>query len=526
MFRAIIGFIYAFFTSLTIISQENNDFENLGQNVNSSSSELMPLVSVDGKTLYFVRDGHVENNCYKKLKRKLIDNAQDIWCSELQKDSTWGLAKHLSSPFNKDCMQTIIYISPDNNTLYMNDAFGFLVAHKTKEGWSNFKSIEIHELDEMWKGLYKTMAFAPNQKVIILSFSTKINSEINDLFVSYLNKKNIWSRPKRLPVNINTKSDETCPFIAADGKTLYFASNRPGGLGSYDLYVTQRLDDKWMIWSEPKNLGSSFNSANWDGYFSIDAKAEYAYMVTTNTPDKSADIVRKLIIPQISIAGNDTNNSIIKATAVSPESIVLMYGNVYDSKNKTPIEATIDYQILGTGENAGIANSDPLTGSYKIVLNYGEKYGIFAKAVGFISVSDNIDLTERKNYQEIKKDLFLTPIEIGQVVKLKNIFFESNKAELTMDSYPELDRIAEALDNNPKIEIEIDGYTDNIGQDDYNQKLSEDRARAVYQYLLAKGIEKNRIAYKGFGKSNPIDDNKTETGRQNNRRVEFTILRK
>jgi OmpA-OmpF porin, OOP family len=160
-----------------------------------------------------------------------------------------------------------------------------------------------------------------------------------------------------------------------------------------------------------------------------------------------------------------------------------------------------------------------------LIIN-GKKYGVFAKANGFISVSDNIDLTQYGKYQEIKKDLFLTPIEIGQIVKLNNIFFEFNKAELSSDSYPELDRVYETVVQNPNMEIEIDGHTDNVGQDEYNQKLSENRAKAVHDYLLKKGIEKRRLAYKGFGKSKPVDDNQTDIGRQKNRRVEFIITKK
>jgi OmpA-OmpF porin, OOP family len=527
VFRTIFVIIYLFFMSLTVYAQVNMDFENPGKNINSSFAELMPLVSVDGKSLYFVRDGHPENNCFKKLKSGRAEHAQDIWYSELQSDSSWGVAKHFASPFNRNCVQSIVYISPDNNSLFMNDSKGFLISKKTKTGWSDFIAVEISELDEMWKGLYKTMAFAPNQKVIILSFSTKINAEVNDLFVSFLNKNNIWTKPKKLPITVNTKMDETCPFIAADGKTLYFASNRPGGIGSYDLYVTQRLDDKWMVWTESENLGSSFNSPDWDGYYSVDAKAKYAYMVTTNTADGSPDIVRKPLIQGISQTAGDTlKKDQIKTTAISPEKLVLLYGNVYNSKTKMPIEAKIDYQILGTGENVGIANSDPSDGAYKVVLNYGEKYGIFATAEGYISVADNIDLSQKENYQEIKKDLFLAPIEIGQVVNLKNIFFDTNKTELSIESYPELNRVVEALKNNANLEIEIDGHTDDIGQDDYNQQLSTGRAAAVYQYLLDKGISKSRLSYKGFGKTKPVDDNKTETGRQNNRRVEFIIIKK
>ncbi|MFN8258423.1 MAG: OmpA family protein [Bacteroidales bacterium] len=523
MLRVVFYLNYLFLSVVNLCAQLNTGIENLGKNVNSAAAELMPMVSVDGKTLYFVRDGHPENNCFKQLRRKIIDNAQDIWYSELQADSTWGPARHMESPFNQECSQSIVYISPDNNSIFLNSVVGFLVSKKTKKGWSNFKAVEIPELYDLDQGMFKTMAFAPNQKAIIFSFSKKVDAEVNDLFVSVLNKNNEWTKPRRLPVNVNTRDDETCPFLAADGKTLYFSSNRPGGLGSHDLYVTHRLDEKWLVWSDPENLGAGFNTKGWDGYYSTDAKANYAYMVTTNSPDGSADIVRKsLIIRTESIIGD----TIHEKTGIQPETIVLLYGNVYDEKTRLPIEAQIDYQVLGTGENAGIANSDPLTGSYKIVLNYGENYGIYATASGFISISDHIDLSTHQSYQEIKKDLFLAPIEVGQIVKLNNIFFDSNKSELKPESYPELDRVVEALNNNLKLEIEIDGYTDNVGQDDYNLKLSEERARAVHRYLLGKGILKSRLSSKGFGKQNPVDDNQTESGRQNNRRVEFVILKK
>jgi OmpA-OmpF porin, OOP family len=520
MLKSIAAFICLLLFSLGLFSQELKGFETLGENVNSTSNEIMPLVSIDGRTLYFVRDGHPGNHCYKKDKNGKLNDSQDIWYSELKPEKTWGVTKHLTSPFNQNCLNAIDYISPDNNSVFSVTRKGFKVSHKTETGWSEFKETDISGMKTMNVGLNGFITFAPNQKVMILSFSAKQESENNDFYISFLKKNKTWSKPRKMSSTINTEFSEICPFMAADGKTLYFASNRPGGFGSSDLYVTQRLDDTWENWSKPKNLGINFNTTGWDAYYCVDAKAEYAYMVTNL--NGSCDIVRKLLNPTVNLAGKQA----LKTIDIVPDPVVLIYGNVSNSKDKSPIGAKIEYQILGTGINAGIANTDPSTGSYTIVLNYGEKYAIFAKADGFISVSDHIDLTQYGSYQEIKKDLFLTPIEIGQIVKLNNIFFEFNKAELTSESYPELDRVVETLQQNPSMEIEIDGHTDNVGNDDYNQKLSEDRAKAVYEYLLGKGIEKRHLAYKGFGKLKPVDDNQTESGRQKNRRVEFTITKR
>jgi OmpA-OmpF porin, OOP family len=520
MLKLIAAFICLLLFCPVLFSQEIKGFETLGENVNSNSNEIMPLVSIDGRTLYFVRDGHPENHCYKKDKNGKTNVSQDIWYSELQPDKTWGIARHPTKPFNQNCLHAIDYLSPDNNSAYCVTRKGFKVSHKTETGWSEFKETEIKGMKTMNVGLNGYITFAPNQKVMILSFSTKQESENNDFYISFLKKNSTWSRPQKMSSTINTVYSEICPFIAADGRTMYFASNCPGGLGSSDLYVTQRLDDTWENWSKPKNMGIDFNTSGWDAYYCVDAKAEFAYMVTNR--NGNCDIVRKSLQSTVNLSGKQA----IKTIDVIPDPVVLIYGKVSDSKNKRPIGAKIEYQILGTGINAGIANTDPSTGSYNIVLNYGEKYAIFAKADGFISVSDHIDLTQAGSYQEIKKDLYLTPIEIGQIVKLNNIFFEFNKAELTTESYPELDRVVETLQQNPSMEIEIDGHTDNIGDDGYNQKLSEDRAKAVYEYLSGKGIEKRHLAYKGFGKLKPVDDNQTDSGRQKNRRVEFTITKK
>jgi len=521
MFKSLFGIIGLLLISLSLFSQEINGFETLGENVNSPSNEIMPLVSIDGQRLYFVRDGHPGNNCYQKTISGKKQVSQDIWYSELQSDKTWGVANHMSWPFNQNCLHAIDYISPDNNSVFSVTRKGFKVSHKIESGWSEFKETEIKGMKTMNVGVNGYITFTPNQKVIILSFSTKRESTSNDFYISYLMKNGTWSKPQKMSSTINTEYSEICPFIAADGKTLYFASNRPGGLGSSDLYVSQRLDDTWENWSKPRNLGINFNTSGWDAYYCVDAKAEYAYMVTNR--NGNCDIVRKSLKSATIQGINVADKQAMKTIDIVPDPVVLIYGNVYNSKNSAPVGAKIEYQILGTGVNSGIAATDPSTGSYKIVLNYGEKYGLFAKANGFISVSDNIDLTQYGSYQEIKKDLFLTPIEIGQVIKLNNIFFEFNKAELTTDSYPELDRVVDVLLQNSTMEIEIDGHTDIIGTDDYNQKLSEDRAKAVYDYLSGKGIEKGRLAYKGWGKLRPVDDNQSESGRQNNRRVEFTI---
>jgi OOP family OmpA-OmpF porin len=197
---------------------------------------------------------------------------------------------------------------------------------------------------------------------------------------------------------------------------------------------------------------------------------------------------------------------------------------VYDAKTKAVISAPIIYADLMNNKELGTAISDPSTGAFSMVLPYGQKYSFMAEKSGYYAVTENIDLTNLKEYKEINVDLYLNPIEKGQVIRLNNIFFESGKYALLKESYAELDKLFEVLQNNSKLKIEIAGHTDNVGSDETNQVLSKNRAEEVKNYLLTKGIDPSRIKSKGYGETKFVATNETEVGRQLNRRVEFTIV--
>jgi outer membrane protein OmpA-like peptidoglycan-associated protein len=272
--------------------------------------------------------------------------------------------------------------------------------------------------------------------------------------------------------------------------------------------MSRRLDDTWQKWSEPVNLGPEINTNDWDAYYSVAASGDVAYMVSSAGGFGNSDIVR-----------------ITLKEEVRPNPVALVSGKVLDQKTGKPVEATITYYSLADNIEAGTARSNA-TGDYSIVLPYGKAYGFRAQAGGYYAVSENLDLTGLKSYQEIKRDLFLVPIEIGQVVRLNNIFFESGKATLKPESFEELDRVVKLLTDNPTMEIDLAGHTDNVGTDEANQQLSDDRSKAVYDYLTSKGILASRLSTKGYGETKPIDTNDTEDGRSKNRRVEFTIRKR
>lgn len=203
----------------------------------------------------------------------------------------------------------------------------------------------------------------------------------------------------------------------------------------------------------------------------------------------------------------------------------LIHGQVLDKKTDKPLSAKIVYEILGEGKEAGVVQSNPETGDYTAILPTGLKYGIRAEAKGYYAISDNLDASDTTDDLHITRSLELVPIEVGMVVRLNNVFFDVNQSILRTESFPELDRVVKLLKENKDIAIAISGHTDNVGSDDKNMTLSEDRARAVATYIIQAGIDSSRVTSKGFGSSVPVASNDTEEGKQQNRRVEFAIVK-
>jgi outer membrane protein OmpA-like peptidoglycan-associated protein len=327
-----------------------------------------------------------------------------------------------------------------------------------------------------------------------------------DLYVSFLKDNGNWTEPKNLGKILNTAGTESSPFLAADDRTLYFSSNGFSGYGASDIYVTRRLDDTWTNWSEPENLGPNINSEGDDLFFNIPLTGDAAYY-SRGANDADVDIYQ-LELPVF----------------YKPSPVVVVKGKVYNAKTNEPLGGTrIFYERLSDGVEVGIARSES-SGDYQIILPYGERYGYLAERDGFVAISANINLSEEQEYKEITQDLYLVPIEAGVDITLNNIFFDFDKATLRPESYPELNRLLELLNDNATMRIRIEGHTDNVGSDAYNQGLSQRRANAVGRFLTVNGIASDRLQIVGMGETEPVATNETDEGRQKNRRVQFEIL--
>jgi OmpA-OmpF porin, OOP family len=510
----------------------NAQLEDLGTSVNTEYNEISPIISPDGKTIYFSRVSHPQNTHGPK-------GSQDIWFSELKNDK-WTAARRLPSPLNKEDYNSLYSITPDGNTLLIKGAYkngtyetrGFSTSKKTARGWSAPNKLDIPGYTKLSKGQFDCGYLSTDGKVLVMSFSEKKNSKVDDMYVSFKQKDGSWTKPLNLGPEINTEDfTETTPFLAPDGVTLYFSSDRKGGQGSNDIYYSKRIDKTWKRWSRPVNLGPTINSDGYDAYYTISALGDFAYMVSFKGAEGKGDIVRFNLQPKPSPADSTQEAPIAVVPPADP--VVMISGKVIDAKTGKPVEATIIYENLADGEEVGTATTNPTTGEYKIVLPYGHKYSWRAVAPDFIAEGENIDLTDTtdsgkgKAFKEIaNKSLKLIPIEEGQIVRLNNIFFATGKSTLNNESFPELNRIAISMTENKTLTIELGGHTDNTGSTEFNLNLSQARADSVREYLIGKGIEPDRVASKGYGETVPVAKNDTPEGQQRNRRVEFKILKK
>ncbi|MCE3259497.1 MAG: outer membrane protein OmpA family, partial [Bacteroidetes bacterium] len=435
---------------------------------------------------------------------------QDIWFCKSLGDGKWDKAQHLGYPFNTHSFNGLIGQSSDGNTRYIKGYYkkgewkhtGFSISRLQSDGWSDPKGFDVPKYLKIQKGKTISNCISASNNILLMSVAPDEQNDMHSIYVSIC-KDDEWSVPVKLGPKINAGYDDGTPFLASDNVTLYFSSTRPGGYGSADIYMSKRLDDTWQNWTDPVNMGPQINSSAWDAYFTIPASGDYFYMV------RNGDIVR------------------IKAKEEQkPNPVVLISGKVLHSKTNEPIGTNINYIDLATGKELGIASSNPKTGEYTIILPYGKNYSFKANAQGFYSITENLDCSAITSYKEITRNLFLSPIETGQVIRINNIFFETAKSVLKQESFFELDNLAKLLTDNPGMEIFIAGHTDNVGKDDYNMNLSKERAAAVVTYLTSKGIAGSRLTSDGFGKSKPLADNNTEEGKSLNRRVEFTIIKK
>ncbi len=497
---------------INLVTEEVSKYskESMGTAANSKYSEIAPVIAPDGKTLYFARNMKTDFTGY--------DSDYEIMFTTQKPDGSWTAPQTIGAPLNNAKDNVVIAVTPDNNSLLLEGLYnadgshksdqGISISYRTETGWSVPKQVVID--DYYNRDVYESFCPTADRKVLVMSVQRDEGYGKKDMYVSFLKEDGTYSKPKNMGPVINSYDNEGTPYIAPDGVTMYFYSYTQPGYGNADIFVSKRLDDTWTKWSTPKNLGTKINTSDWDVYYAVSAKGDFAYLSSTRNSMGNEDIFK------IKLRDEE-----------KPEPVVLVEGKVLDKKTNKPIGTTITYENAETGKTEGFARSNPRTGEYKIILPYGVKYQIFAEKEEYFALTEELNLKTVSEYKELKKNLLMAPMEKEETILLQNVNFYATKAVLIPESYGELNRLAATMKEHPTMIIEIHGHTESTpGYDDQLMKLSERRVESVRAYLENKGIAPERIKGKAFGGTKPIADNTTDEGRQKNRRVEFLILSK
>jgi hypothetical protein len=479
--------------------------ENMGATINSIYNEICPVVSPDGQKLYFTRWKHPDN-----LGK---DKNQDIWFSRLKDDNSWSKAELFSRPINNDENNAVCGISLNGKTILLNNVYGkdgkmekgVSVSYLLRTGDFSFpKPLQI--LNFKNKSEFSEYTLAPNGKVLLMTTEMKDSYGGKDIYVSFLRTDDKWTEPKNIGNKVNTGESESTPFIAPDGVTMYFSSSGHVGYGSNDIFLTRRLDDSWLNWSTPENLGSIINTPQWDGYFSVAAQGDYAYFSSVENSIGAEDIYRIKIPPKI-----------------KPLTLIQFSGKIYNEETKEIIDGKILVKSLSTKDSLYL-EFDPYNGDFEFMWPTKFPFTMEVKSKGFISKVDRYNFTKEAFYKSINKNINLLPLRLDKQYNLPIINFEQSKFEILPETYDELNNIVNILKENIDYGILLEGHTDNQGDWNENLKLSLNRVESVRDYLVMKGISKDRIQTKGWGGIKPLMSNMTENRRKLNRRVEFTLF--
>lgn len=491
--------------------------------INSTYDEQLPVIRADGNMLFITIAKHPQNVGGKK-------DLGDIWIS-VKEGNIWSAPVHGGNTINNNAYNAVAAISKDGNQLYLLSHYkangsspstqGISVAQRTNTGWSVPQNITIPYFinrSETLNGFWQE-----SQSVFLFAAESYTTMGAEDIYVSF-NRGGVWSELVNVGKVINTEFQEMSPSLSADGTQLFFASNgRKDGLGSFDIYVSNRLDDTWRSWSEPVNLGAQINSDGRELYYRSFPAQGYSLYTTTRNSDGYGDLRMVIEKDSLNMPREENRPAVVEVIPVAPELIAehltKISGRVTNSKTGEGIPAKLIFR--SDSVYTAIAGKD---GMFSIGLKPSKAYSIEIELEGFVNLAERLDI-QAIDVKNLEMNFRLQPIEVGAVVNLKSVLFELGTTTLIEDSYSELNGVVDFLKTNPKVEIELEGHTDNRGDAKKNLALSQQRVDKIKSYLVSKGISSKRIKGKGFGGSQPIATNNTEEARKLNRRVEFRILK-
>jgi len=467
--------------------------QNLGDSINSSALEYFPSLTIDGSKMVFTRR---------------INSDEDFYESNFI-NGKWDKAKPLPGKVNTNFNEGAQCISQDGQWIIFTGcnypegqgSCDLYISFKTKNGWSEAENLGPMVNTDFWES---SPSLSPDKRDLYFASATGGGFGGRDIWVTHRLLTGKWSRPENLGAAVNTSADESCPFMHADNQTLYFNSNGRPGYGSTDLFFTKKISD--TSWLEAENLGYPINTIDDEGSLIVAADAKTAYYASDKAGGKG---------------GLDLYSFQMRED-IRPLKTLWVRGKVFDKKTLAGLPSSVELTEIRSRNIISKVQTDE-EGNYLTTLPVGKDYAFNVNRKGYLFYSDNFSLSINPADSVFNKDIPLQPLEAGATIVLKNIFFDTKQFNLKPESVSELDKLVLLLNDNPKLKIEIDGHTDNVGLPKDNLILSNNRAKAVVDYLQSKGINMARLVYKGFGAAKPIADNNTEAGKALNRRTELSV---
>lgn len=517
--------------------------DNLGENVNTPYPEYSPVFAPYDSIVFFA--SRRPNNLGKK-RNKLVSAEffEDIYYTSAKK-GIWYQPAILEKPINSKGNDAPVAInSQGTGILLYRGAVGngdILISFRKmrKDGsfkWSKPKPI-IKKINSK-KYKETSLTFTHDSSAVIFISNRKGGYGGKDLWISYRRGQSLsgWTKPQNLGKTINTPYDEESVFLLDNDSVLYFSSRGHNSIGGFDIFRSYKLPDG--RWSEPENLGVPFNSPGDDMFIFVNKDRRTGYFASNARDDGYGDfdlywffiyrpknLLYNTTGPILAFDVNPIKQSFVEEPVpIKTMRMTIVKGTVAEYETNKPLAARIEIVDNAQQKVINVVQTDPQTGAYTVMLPSGKDYGFAVLADGYMFYSENFNIPASTGYQELVRNYRLLPINPGAKVVLRNVFFDFGKATLRPESYPELNRIAEAFKLYPKLVIEISGHTDNKGSRKTNLKLSQARAQAVVDYLVSIGVPRERLIAKGYADTQPIADNKTEEGRQLNRRVEAKII--
>ncbi len=473
----------------------------LSDTVNCFAMQYFPVLTADQQELIFTR--------------RLVgigDDDEDLVIARKDPNGRWyspvSISKNINSKFNEGTCS----ISADGRKLILTSCTGrkgfgscdLFESTKVGNDWSEPINLGANVNSYDWES---QPSLSADGRTLYFVSDRKGGYGRRDIWYSNLDDSGQWTKAQNLGAPVNTVYEEYSPFIHVNGKTLYFASNGLVGFGGFDLFFSEKLENGWSF---PENVGSPINDHEdqFSLFITADGKKGYYSHEEMTASGIPMGRLYEVQIPEEQQVKYRSN---------------YIKGTVKDKKTAKELNAKIELFDINKNKIISLVHSDSLSGAYVMVLTQGSEYALYVSKRGYLFQSLNFNYSSIIDFEPLVINIELDPALKGSVSVLKNIFFDVDKYDLKEKSFTELEKIVQFLTENPQIRVEIAGHTDNTGSQDYNQQLSDKRAKSVYSYIMSKGIDPVRLSWKGYGSINPVQPNNTEQGRQQNRRIEFTI---